>query len=178
MNLIPIGYFSKTHGLKGHIVLKISTPINIAKLKTLFIETNGSQAPYFIEEMSKFKEDYIVKLETIDNVDLAAKLKNSEVCVEEKFIVEEIDFEFLGFTLVDKQKGEVGVIAELIDTPGNPLLRIERRDIRDLRDKRDGRDSGDKEILIPFNIDFIVKVIKDKKQLIYNIPDGLLEIYL
>ena len=175
MNLIPIGYFSKTHGLKGHLILKITTQINTSKLKVFFIKTNGSQAPYFIEEMTEFKEDYLVKLETIDNVDLAVKLKNSEVSVEEKFIVEEIDFEFLGFTLVDKQNGEVGVVTEFIDTPGNPLLKIDRRD---LGDKRDLMNSRDREILIPFNVDFIVRVLKDKKQLIYNIPEGLLEIYL
>ena len=84
MNLIPIGYFSKTHGLKGHLVLKVTSQINTINLKAFFIETNGSQAPYFIEEITKFKEDYLVKLETVDNVDLASKLKNSEVCVEEK----------------------------------------------------------------------------------------------
>lgn len=163
MKLTPIGYFSKTHGLKGHLVLKTTSDFKTNNLQAVFIDLNGSQAPYFIEEMTNFNDGFLVKLETINTVELAAKLKNSEVCIEDKFIIEETDFEFLDFVLMDKLKGEVGVIKELIDTPGNPLIRIEK----------DG-----KEILLPFNADFIEKAVKAKKQLFYNAPEGLIDLYL
>lgn len=163
MNLIPVGYFSKTHGLKGHLILRTTSQFDSEKIKAFFIDMNGSQAPFFIEELNHFNDGFIVRLESVDTIEKAAKLKNMEVCVEDKFFHAEIDFEYLDYTLIDKLKGEVGVIKELIDTPGNPLLRIENKG---------------KEILLPFNTDFILKTVETKKQLFYNAPEGLIDLYL
>jgi 16S rRNA processing protein RimM len=163
MDLQPIGYFSRTHGLKGHLVLNPSCDIEADHLKALFIEIGGSQAPYFIEEIKDFSSGWLVKLEGVDIVDTAAKLKNKTVLAETKFIIQDRVFEYLYFTLVDAEKGEIGVIEELIDTPGNPLLKVVR---------------AGQEILLPFNADFIQKIKKKEKQLLYNAPGGLLDLYL
>ncbi len=163
MQFKEIGYFSKTHGLKGHLLLFTSVDLEIEQIKAVFIEIGGSQAPYFVEEIKPFTNGFLVKLESVNSVEEANKLKNKTIFADKKLVYEEEEFEFLNFTLFDLEKGEIGLIEEFIDTPGNPILKIMK---------------GDKEILLPFSEDFIEAVKKKEKQLIYRAPEGLLEIYL
>lgn len=162
MALKPIGYFSKPHGLKGHLILFTTLDFK-KKPDAIFIEQNGSQAPYFIEEFKSFNNGFLLKLETINDINAANTLKNKEVLADEKFIVKEKDFEFLHFTLIDEVKGEVGQIEGLEGNTANPLLRVV---------------SGEREILLPFSEDLIIKAVKAKKQLFYKAPEGLIELYL
>jgi 16S rRNA processing protein RimM len=162
MKLRPVGYFSKPHGLKGHLILFTSCDLK-NKINALFIRQKGSDAPYFIEELKPHASGFIVKLESVDDVNAAAVLKNKEVLAEEKYVIEEAEFEFLHYTLIDELKGEVGKIEGLEGNSNNPLLRIL---------------SGDKEILLPFSEDLVVKAVKTKKQLFYKAPEGLIDLYL
>jgi 16S rRNA processing protein RimM len=162
MTLKPIGYFSKPHGLKGHLILFTDLDFK-KKPNVVFIEQGGSQAPYFIQEFKEFNKGYILKLETINDVNAANALKNKEVLAEEKFIIKEKGFEFLDFTLVDEIKGEVGKIIGLEENASNPLLIVS---------------TGEKEILLPFSEDLVIKIVKTKKQLFYKAPEGLIDLYL
>jgi 16S rRNA processing protein RimM len=163
MQFTSVGYFSKTHGLKGHLVLFSQADFDFESVDAIFIEANGSQAPYFIEEIKPFNDGLLVKLEEVSSVEAAAKLKNKTVLVDSKFIFEEEAFEFLNYKLIDKQKGEIGIIEEFINDTGNPLIKI----------MREGKDN-----LLPFNEDLIEKIKKKEKQIIYTAPEGLLDLYL
>lgn len=163
MELGALGYFSRTHGLKGHLVLHSDLNFNLKKLKALFVDMNGSQAPYFVEEIKPFSGAYLVKLEGVDNVESSTRLKGKQVQIETKFIPKEKTFEYLDFLLIDEEKGELGRIEGLEEMPGNPLLKVNR---------------AGQEILLPFNRDLIVKVSKKEKQIVYRSPEGLLDIYL
>jgi 16S rRNA processing protein RimM len=162
MKLKPIGYFSKPHGLKGHLILFTDFDFKKAP-NAIFIEQSGSQAPYFVEEFKPFNKGFLVKLENVNDVNAANALKNKEILAEDKFLVKEEGFEFLNFILIDEVKGEVGVIEGLEGSETNPLLKII---------------SGGKEILLPFSDELIVKIVKTKKQLFYNAPEGLIDLYL
>lgn len=162
MKLKSIGYFSKPHGLKGHLILFTELEFK-KKPEVIFIEQNGSQAPYFVEEFKSFNNGFLVKLETINEINAATVLKNKQVLTEEKYVIKEKEFEFLNYTLIDELKGEVGKIEGLEGNDANPLLRVM---------------AGEKEILLPFSEEFIVKAVKAKKQLFYRAPEGLIEMYL
>lgn len=162
MELKEIGFLSRTHGLKGHLVLNVNVVLS-EQINVLFIELNGSQVPFFIEEITDFKNALLVKLESIDSVEAAQLYKNKAVFAEKKQVAENNEFEFLNYTLIDVEKGQIGHIEEFIENPGNPILKI---------------NSNKREILIPFNATFIEKVNKKDKQLIYRCPDGLLDIYM
>lgn len=162
MKLKPVGYFSKPHGLKGHLIL--FTDLDFKKRpNVVFIEQSGSQAPYFIEEFKEFSKGFLVKLETVNDINAANALKNKEVLAEDKFLAEEKEFEFLNFTLIDEMKGEVGLITGLEGNEANPLLIVL---------------AGEKEILLPFSEELVVKIVKTKKQLFYKAPEGLIDLYL
>lgn len=162
MKLKLIGYFSKPHGLKGHLIL--FTDFDFKKVpNAIFIEQGGSQAPYFVEEFKPFNKGFLVKLENVNDVNTANGLKNKEILAEDKFLIKEEEFEFLNFTLIDDIKGEVGLIEGMEGSSSNPLLKVI---------------SGGKEILLPFSDELILKVVKAKKQLFYKAPEGLIDMYL
>ena len=162
MKLKAVGYFSKVHGLKGHLILFTELEFK-KKPEVLFIEQNGSQAPYFIEEFKAYDKGFLVKLESINDINAATVLKSKPVLTEEKYLMKEVEFEFLNFTLIDEVKGEVGKIEGLEGNEANPLLRVM---------------AGEKEILLPFSEELIIKAVKAKKQLFYKAPEGLIEMYL
>ncbi|MBL7931654.1 MAG: hypothetical protein JNL60_07125, partial [Bacteroidia bacterium] len=65
MDLKQIGYFSKTHGVKGHLILKSDLYFD-QDLKALFLETQGGgKAPYFISEIKETNQGLIMLLEEI-----------------------------------------------------------------------------------------------------------------
>jgi 16S rRNA processing protein RimM len=162
MTLKPIGYFSKPHGLKGHLILFTEYDFK-NKPEVVFIEQAGSQAPYFIENIKPFNNGFLIKLEGVNDINAASVLKNQEVLADEKLIIKEKGFEYLNFTLIDELKGEVGRITGLEGNAANPLLIV---------------GTGEKEILLPFSEELIMKVVKTKKQLFYKAPEGLIDLYL
>jgi 16S rRNA processing protein RimM len=167
MNTEEIGYISKTHGLKGHVILRLNELVNIDEnIKSIFLDLNGSQVPYFIEECRPNNAGYIIKLETIDVVDMSKKLIGKKAFALSDFILEEEESlnEFIGYTIIDSKLGNVGIISDVDEKTDNVIIKVMHP-------------SG-KEIILPFNNDFIIEIDDDLKTIEFNAPEGLIEMYL
>ena len=167
MDTQEIGYISKTHGLKGHVILRLNEFVNIDEdIKSIFLDLNGSQVPYFVEECRPNNAGYIVKLETIDVVDTSKKLIGKKAFALSDFILEEDDSlrEFIGYSIIDTKLGNIGNIADVDEKTDNAIIRVIHP-------------SGI-EIILPFNDDFIVEIDDDLKTIEFNAPEGLIEMYL
>lgn len=167
MELEEIGYISKTHGLKGHVILKLKEDVFLKDgLSSLFLEINGSNVPYFIEEIKLANQGYIVKLETIDTVDPAKKLIGKRVsCLVEFIEVDEDNLdEFIGYAIRDHEYGTIGVISEVNSKTENVIIKV-------------NHPSGT-EIFLPFNDDFIIEIDDDVKLIDFKAPEGLIALYL
>ncbi len=168
METQEIGYISKTHGLKGHIILRLNELINIddVAIKSVFLDINGSQVPYFIEECRPNNTGYIVKLETIDTVDTSKKLIGKKAFALPDFILENDESlnEFIGYTIIDSRLGNIGNIAAVDEKTDNAIVKVIHP-------------SG-VEIILPFNDDFIIEIDDDLKIIEFNAPEGLIEMYL
>ena len=168
METEEIGYISKTHGLKGHIILRLNELINIDEegIKSIFLDINGSQVPYFIEECRPNNTGYIVKLETIDTVDTSKKLIGKKAFALSDFILENDESlkEFIGYAIIDSKLGNIGNIADVDEKTDNAIIKVIHP-------------SG-VEIILPFNDDFIIEIDDDLKTIEFNAPEGLIEMYL
>ena len=168
METQEIGYISKTHGLKGHIILRLNELINIDEeaIKSVFLDINGSQVPYFIEECRPNNTGYIVKLETIDTVDTSKKLIGKKAFALPDFILENDESlnEFIGYAVIDSKLGNIGNIAAVDEKTDNAIVKVIHP-------------SG-VEIILPFNDDFIIEIDDDLKTIEFNAPEGLIEMYL
>ena len=168
MNTEEIGYISKTHGLKGHVILRLNDLVRIDEegIKSVFLDLNGSQVPYFIEECRPNNTGYILKLETIDMVETSKKLIGKKAFALKDFILEEEESlkEFIGYAVLDSKLGNIGNISDVDEKTDNVIIKVIHP-------------SG-KEIILPFNDDFIIEIDDDLKTIEFNAPDGLIEMYL
>jgi 16S rRNA processing protein RimM len=87
------------------------------------------------------------------HLDLQPKLEGN------KFYFHEV----IGFTIEDKNFGEVGIIKAINDSTAQALFEIDRHGT---------------EVLIPMNDEFIVEVNRDKKTIFVETPEGLIDLYL
>ena len=168
METKEIGYISKTHGLKGHVILRVGEDldINSEEITALFLELNASQVPYFIEECRANNVGYIVKLEGINAVEESKKMVGKKAFALVDFIIENENplNEFIGYTVIDNVLGNIGNITAIDDKTNNVVAQILHP-------------SG-KEIMLPFNDDLIDEIDDDARTIRFNSPEGLIEMYL
>ena len=164
-----VGKFAASHGLTGHLVLvhSLGSKTALKDLEALFIqESKDSFMPYFIQETSvKNDAEVYVKLEGIDNKELARKLTPKEVWMAvadfQRFAAKSSPISMLGYDLMNGGEN-LGEIIEVIEQPHQILCAIMY---------------NGQEALIPVHDDNLVKMDQENKKLYVNVPDGLLEIY-
>ena len=160
MNTEEIGYISKTHGLKGHVILRLNelTQIDEEAIKSVFLEINGSQVPYFVEECRPNNTGYILKLETINVIDTSKKLIGKKAFALTDFILEDKESlnEFIGYTIIDTKLGNIGIISDIDEKTDNVIAKVIH--------------PTGVEIILPFNDDFIIEIDDDLKTIEFNAP--------
>ena len=169
MEYISVGKLVKPHGIHGalqfvfHGYLKDDT--NLPNF--FFIQRNGMYTPLFVAklEMNREASGFVHFEELKDrnqailhsNIDLFLSEKDAEKFFEE----DESDLEFLiGYTAFDNEN-EFGSIIAIDEMPMQTIAVVK---------------NGDKEHLIPLVDDFVIDIIKKKKQIIFNLPEGLLNL--
>jgi 16S rRNA processing protein RimM len=157
-------------GLKGELILKhnLGKKTSLKDLQAIFLEERKEAfIPWFIEHTKiKSDEEIYIKLEGVDTKEKAIPLVQKEVWVPEsdfqKYSAKTSPINLLGFEIVEDDK-VLGQILEVIEQPHQILCRIDYRG---------------KEALIPLHEETIRKIDRKKKQVIVELPEGLLEIYL
>ncbi len=135
----------------------------------MFVQQNKHLVPFFIESCSLHKNDFLrVHFEDINTEAEAENLLGSEIYLPlnmlpklsgNKFYFHEV----IGFEVEDKRLGIVGEIQSINDTTAQPLFEV----------LKDGA-----EILIPMIDHFLVKVDRENKKIVMDLPEGLIEMYL
>lgn len=164
-----IGKWAAPFGVKGQLVLvhHLGKKTALKGLDVLFVETRKDEfLPYFIEETSiKNESEVYIKLEGINTREEAMNLVQKPVWLTEdrfhEFTAKSSAISLLGFHILDKGRN-LGEILEVIEQPHQILCRI---------------DWKGKEALIPINEAFLKKIDARKKQVMMELPDGLLEIF-
>ncbi|MBL7900543.1 MAG: 16S rRNA processing protein RimM [Bacteroidia bacterium] len=163
MNLLESGYFSRSHGTKGQLVLKTSVSFEPEELKVLFVDLAGSKAPYFVEDFKLAASDLVLSLEGIDSPEKAKTLVNKKVFLEESLVLPETEQELIGYTVYEALKGVLGEVKDLSENGAQQLLHLNYEG---------------KEIILPMVEDFIEAIDHEKKEIRYRAPEGLIELYL
>lgn len=159
-------YRGKPHGFKGHIKFHFFADVNddFIDIEHLFIKKNGSYLPYFVEDISFANDKYcIVKLEGVDN--------NSEIIADVYIPAEQLDLyvnediasdEMIGYQCEDIHKGLLGTLIRIDQLPSQEMAIVQYQTI---------------ELPIPLVDDLIVDIDDAQKKIVFNLPEGYLEIY-
>ena len=169
-NVYYIGRMAKTHGYKGGLSIKIDSgpPETYRQLKSVFIEVNDNLTPFFLESVDVGgKGKLFVRIEGINSIDEAKPLVGKFVYLSKEMRPELDDGEFYpdeveGFAVVDTNHGNLGKVKEVLTYPNQLMLKVMHDGI---------------ELLIPANKHILKRVDKNRKELLVETPEGLIDLY-
>lgn len=165
-----IGSVLKTKGLKGEMHLYVDFDgLESVKFNTVFIEISGKLVPHFVESIKYLQKNaaYLV-LEDVDSIDKAALLVRKNIYLPNKLKPKKKKQEFTlkdlkGFTAVDVNEGELGVITDVHEYPRQLIAAVTFKNC---------------EVLFPLNEEIIMGIDVVKEIVTVDLPEGLLDIYL
>lgn len=171
--LIKIGNFQKTHALKGELnaILQIDEAY-FEEGNPFIIDMEGLPVPFYAQTIrKKGSTSFLVKLDGIDNMDLAKDFVNKDIYATKERLKEYLDDEeneiyaidgFENFRIFDTEGNEIGTIERVDNTTENILFIVITKE--------------GSTVYIPAVEDFIETIDEEKKEIIMNLPDGLLDI--
>lgn len=165
-----LGTIIKKVGHDGRVSIELDTdsPRSYTKVESVFLEIHGKLIPFFLENFS-IQHDKLahLKFEDVDNVEDAEALIGCPVFLPlellppltgNKFYYHEV----IGFEIRDSNSGaSAGIIESIFENGPNDLF------VCNLLGN---------EILIPISDDWILKVDRNNKLILMDLPEGLLEV--
>jgi 16S rRNA processing protein RimM len=167
-DVFPIGQVTKPHGVNGEMSFTFSSDVFDREEVPFFVfDIQGILVPFFLSEY-RFKSNTtgLLKLDGIVTDEQARKFAGLTIYLPKQFLEkvedEEIELDyFAGFSLVDVEKGLLGVISEVDQTTENVLFVIPQ---------------DNDELLIPAGEEYIEEIDHDKKIIRVRLPEGLLDL--
>ncbi len=170
--LFEIGSFNKPHGISGEISVNLDEPdIDLGELKCIVTEIDGIFVPFFIDSVRRRgNNSVLIKIDGVaDEKEANAFSRKTVYALRSDLDIPEPDFsdglyaeDMVGFTLSDVEKGEIGLIVAINDTTDNVLFIVERTD--------------GEEVFVPVAEELIAGIDVDRKTVVMNLPEGLLEL--
>jgi 16S rRNA processing protein RimM len=166
-----LGKIAKKFSFKGEVLIYLDTdePELYENMESVFVEFNKNLVPFFIENSTLHKNDFLrVQFEDVDSEEEADSILNCDVYLPlsmlpklegNKFYFHEV----IGFEIEDNRLGVFGKIVSINDTTAQPLFEVL---------------NGEVEMLIPMIDHFLVKIDRENKKVIMDLPEGLVEMYL
>lgn len=171
---INIGQTRKTHGVNGEMKISIEDRYleDFLKNERIFLDVKGVKVPYFVASV-RGKGEIILLLEEVTSKEAAFALQSREIHLREQDLIpdhereleieeeEELEYAHVaGFMLIDQTLGEIALVREVLDMPQQEMAFL---------------DYQGREVLIPLNAQLIVSIDKEKRSLLMDLPDGLLD---
>ena len=165
-----IGSILKTKGLKGEMNMYVDfEDLDKIKFDAVFIEITGKLVPYFIGSLKYGQKNAaVISLEDVDTIEKASALVRKNLYLPNKLKPKRKKQEFtlkdlVGFTAIDENEGELGVITAVHEYPKQLIAAVTYKNC---------------EVLFPLNEDIIKGIDVVSEIVTVDLPEGLLDIYL
>ena len=170
-NCFYLGKIVKKYSFKGEVLVKLDTdePELFTKMESVFVEQHKNLVPFFILQSSLHKSQLLrIKFEDVTSEIEANAILGAALYLPLEFLPKLTGnrfyyHEIIGFTVEDVAFGEVGIITGVNDTTSQALFEI---------------DHSGKQILVPIIDQFIKNVDRESKNILLDVPEGLIELYL
>ena len=171
--LIEIGCFNKPHGVAGELSATVDVDAEVLQeLSCIVTDINGIYVPFFINACrAKTAQTALLTIDGINNEVEAARLVNHNIyALKRDFsrMMQDDEMEdgypldfFIGFQLVTTDGKRVGEITDVDDQTENAIFIV---------------NSNGSEVLVPASDDLIEEIDEESKEIVVDLPDGLLEL--
>lgn len=163
-----IGQIVKPHGVGGEMAVTVPASLDWTDdIDCLVCSLDGILVPFYLESIRpKSSTTILVKFEGYDTVESTERFMGVTVYMPLRFVAESDEEEpswsaFLDWVVIDSKAGTLGTINAVDDSTPNILFQV--------------RD-GERERIIPANAEWITKVDRKKRTIMYNLPEGLAEL--
>ena len=161
-DFVYYGKFLKPHGTKGEIGLQSDGFTLGDDCDYVACDIDGILVPFFFETIrSKSSDISIVKVERMESAEDVRFLTNRDTFIPRQWVEESEELTwsyFKGFKAIDTELGELGEIVDVDDSTMNTLFVVE---------------GENDETLIPAQEEFIVNIDHENKEIIFELPEGL-----
>jgi len=160
-DFIAVGVVAKSHGTKGEIRVQLTE--NVKLKEWAFLEFQGKPVPFYIEDVSGAKDDPVLHLQGINTPDKAQQFTGRTILLPKTQVKRSKAKQasnVIGYTLIDGMLGEIGTLEAVEEMPQQTLLVTTYQG---------------KQVLIPAVEEFITDIDDKKKQILVELPDGLLD---
>jgi 16S rRNA processing protein RimM len=166
-DLVRIGKVLRSQGKEGHLKVRLHEKGPPGpEFSRVYLGSPGGFEAYDVESFELDRNSHVLKLKGIDTLAQSDGLAGREV-----FITEEsfrplgagcfYDFQVIGSRVVTGDGTEVGTVRGILAAGGSNLLVVAR---------------GDKEYYVPFAEPICLRVDPEKKEILIDPPDGLLDL--
>ena len=170
--LIAIGHYNKPHGVAGELSATVDVEIDVlGALSCLVSEMDGIYVPFFVNSLRpKTSETVLLTIDGINSEQEASRLVNHDIYALKREFRQESDEAdadgypldyFIGFELQDSDGTRVGEIVQVDEQTENAIFIV---------------DDGESELLLPASDDLIVEFDLDKKVMVMDLPQGILDL--
>lgn len=169
--LIEVGTIVKVHGLKGELSVALTDTVfhDVEHCDYLVIPMDGIYVPFFFESYRMRGETGALMLfDGVDSAEKAAHFCGLPVYFDRRCFTpdEEEEYDeaveeeqgFIGYKIIDINMGEIGEITDINDQTANILFIV------------------NDEILIPAAEELILSIDDEKKVVIMQLPQGLMDL--
>jgi len=166
-----LGKIVSKYSFKGEVLVKLDTdePEIYENMESVFVSIGNNLVPFFIDKCRLHKSALLrIDFEEVKTENDADRIMGSELFLpltmlpklsDDKFYFHEV----IGFSIIDKVAGNVGIIKSVNDSTSQALFEAEK---------------NGKELLIPISDEIIERVDKEARVIYVNAPEGLIDLYL
>lgn len=169
--LVAVGRLHKSVGRSGELIAEFDKTYLgiIPQLKHLIVIVNGDPVPYFIQRIDKKEDHWSIFFDEINNPQESRNLVTQTLYLDKGELPISIKLsgpdpkELVGWTIVDAtHKPFKGVIKDIQTFPGQTMLILDAQ--------------GFETPMIPFVEEWILKVSPKLKQILMDLPEGLVNL--
>lgn len=170
-DIIEIGQFRRTHALKGELNASLDVDEDFFDEDIpLIMEIDGIFIPFFVESVrTKGKDSFLLKLSGVDSADEAGAFVNKPIFAKREDVADyygeqglELPEDFIGYKVIDSERGEIGMVTGVDDSTENVLFLV---------------DAGEgNTIYIPAAEEFISNIDDTERIIETSLPEGLLNL--
>lgn len=166
-----LGTINRIIGFSGEVSVTIDAdhPEDYNKLESVFIELNEKLVPFFITSIAiDASGKAVIKFEDVNSQDEAKFLLGNSLYLPLSFLPKLSGNKFyyhevIGFKIMDAKLGEIGPVNDIVETYMQSVIKTEYKE---------------NEVLIPIADPFIKFVDREKKEILVDLPDGLIDVYM
>lgn len=170
-NCFYLGKISKSKGVRGsaYAFFDVDNLEAYTNLNSALLDLHGELQPIFFSKCIVQSGKILIDIEGIDSdeklkpyigKDLYLPLEALPKLEGNKFYFHEV----INFEVIDNSLGLLGTVTDVYGSEINPLLAVKH--------------STNAELLIPINDAIITGVNRNKKHILVNTPEGLVDMYL